>query len=53
MVLTSTPDTGSLNDLAQLADKIMEVATPSVSIVHKSTEFEHLRQEVAELKMLI
>ena len=53
MVLASTPDTGSLNDLAQLADKIMEVATPSVSSVHTSTEFEHLRQEVAELKMLI
>ena len=53
MVLASTPETGSLNDLTQLADKIMEVATPSVSSVHKSTEFEHLRQEVAELKMLI
>lgn len=53
MVLASTPDTGSLDDLAQLADKIMEVATPSVSSVHTSTEFEHLRQEVAELKMLI
>ena len=53
MVLASTPDTGSLDNLAQLADKIMEVATPSVSSVYTSTDFEHLRQEVAELKMLI
>ena len=31
MVLASTGDTVSLEDLAQLADKIMEVAAPSVS----------------------
>ena len=37
MVLTSTPDAGSLDDLTQLANKIMEVATPSVSSVHMST----------------
>ena len=53
MVLASTPDTRSLYDLIQLADKIMEVAMPSVSSIRKSTEFEHLRQEVAELKMSI
>ena len=53
MVLASTPDAGSLDELAQLADKIAEVATPSISSVNTSTEFEHLRQEVAELKLLI
>ena len=53
MVLASTPDTESLDELTQLANKIMEVATPSVSSVHTATEFEHLRLEVAELKLLI
>ena len=53
MVLASTPDAGSLDELAQLADKIAEVATPSISSVNTSTEFEHLRQEVSELKLLI
>ena len=53
MVLASTPDAGSLDELAQLADKRMEVVTPSVSSVHTSTDFENLRQEVAELKLLI
>ena len=37
MVLASTPDTGNLDNLTQLANKIMEVATPSVSSVHTST----------------
>ena len=31
MVLASTPDTGNITELAQLADKVMEVAAPSVS----------------------
>ena len=53
MVLTSTPDTRSLNNLTQLADKIEEVATPSVSSVHTAPKFQHLRQEVEELNMLI
>ena len=35
MVLASTPDTGNLEDVAQLADKIMEVAAPSVASVHE------------------
>ena len=54
MVLTSTPDTGSLDNLAQLADKIMEVATPSPVIAFVSTisELEHLK-EVAELKSVL
>ena len=32
MILASTPDTGNLEDLAQLADKIVEVAVPPPSI---------------------
>ena len=53
MVLASTPDAGNLDDLAQLADKIVEVATPSISSVKTSDEFERLRHEVTELKLLI
>ena len=53
MVLASTPDTGNLEELAQLADKIMEVATPAVSSINAVTELEQIRQEVAELKMLM
>ena len=49
MVLASTPDTTSLEDLAQLADKIVEVAIPSLAAVHtpspRSTEVEQLRAE--------
>lgn len=54
MVLASTPDTGSLENLAQLADKVMEVAVPSVSgITAATTELEQLRQEVASLKTML
>ena len=53
MVLASTPDTGNLEELAQLPDKIMEVATPAVSSINAVTELEQIRQEVAELKMLM
>ena len=53
MVLASTPDNGNLEELAQLADKIMEVETLAVSSVNTDTEFGQLRQEVAELKLLI
>ena len=55
MVLASTPDTGNLDNLAQLADKIMEVATPSPTIAAVSTtsELEHLRKEVAEMKSML
>ena len=52
MVLASAGDM-SLEDLAQLADKIMEVATPTVSAVHISplgSEVEHLRAEISILK---
>ena len=46
---------GNLNDVAQLADKIMEVATPSPLIVAVNTpsELERLRSEVAELKSML
>ena len=55
MVLASTPNTGNLEDVAQLADKIMEVAIPSPSIFTISTtpELEYLRKEVAELKSML
>ena len=53
MVLASTPDTGNITELAQLADKVMAVATPSVSGVTTTTELDQLRQEVAELKTML
>ena len=47
MVLASTSDSVSLDELAQLADKIVEVASPqSVSTVRSST----LSDEVKKLK---
>ena len=47
MVLASTSDSISLNELAQLADKIVEVAAPqSFSTVHSS----NLSDEVIKLK---
>jgi len=53
MVLASTPDTGNIEDLAQLADKVVEVAVPSVASVNTSTELQQLRQEVADLKGML
>ena len=53
MVLASTPDTGNITELAQLADKVMEVATPSVSGITTTTELDQLRQEVAKLKTML
>ena len=58
MVLASArPDT-SIDELAQMADKIVEVATPSVSAVtttppHITVEMEQLRSEVAHLTNLV
>ena len=46
MVLASS-DTTDLEKLAQLADKIVEVATPSTS------EIDHLRAEIAEIKRIV
>ena len=56
MVLTSTGDSTSLDDLAQLADKITEVAVPSGSAVSTnnfSAELERLHTEMASLKGLV
>ena len=53
MVLASTPDTGNIEDLAQLADKVMEVAVPSVANITTSTELQQLRQEVTDLKGML
>ena len=52
MVLAST-NTTSLDDFAQLADQIIEVATPSISNVTTSTEVEQLRVEIGDLKKLV
>ena len=52
MVLASTSDTGNI-DLAQLADKVMEVAVPSVASITTSTELQQLRQEVTDLKGML
>ena len=58
MVLASTADTTSLDKLASLADKIMEVATPtsSVSVVSQSqltSEMEQLRTQISDLHKLV
>ena len=52
MVLASANIT-SLDDLVQLADQIIEVATPSISNVTTSTEVEQLWVEIADLKKLV
>jgi len=53
IVLASTPDTGNKEDLAQLADKVVEVAVPAVANVNTSTELQQLHQEVADLKGML
>ena len=57
MVLASAGRNTSLEELAQMADKIVEVATPSVSAVNVSpqlaTEIDQLRLEVAGLTSLV
>ena len=58
MVLASTPDAVSLENLTELADKVMEVAlpTPTVGAVQSSqltSELQHLRSEVAHLEGLV
>ena len=40
MVLASTPDTGNVKDLAQLADKVVEVAFAAVFSINTSTELQ-------------
>ena len=50
MVLASTDDAMDLNKLAGMADKVMEVAMPTVSAISDtcadSSEVQHLREEV-------
>ncbi len=57
MVLTSVKCDNTLAELAQMADEIVEVATPSVSAVTHVpphfTEMEQLRSEVANLTNLV
>ena len=51
MILAFTPDTGNLNNLAQFADTIMEVATsfPVIATLSTTAKLEHLCKEIAEL----
>lgn len=56
MVLASTQDTVSLEKLAELADRIVEVATPSISAVTTAsltTELEQMRTEMSRLQQLV
>lgn len=53
MVLASAGGTQSLLELADLADKVMEVATPVISQVSSNPDVEQLRTEVADLKSLL
>ena len=46
MVLASTADSISLEELAALVDKVMDVAAPAVSIPQATTEVEQPRAEV-------
>lgn len=57
MVLASTSTTTSLEELAELADKIVEVATPTIAATTTPqaspqllTELEQLRTEVKQLQ---
>jgi hypothetical protein len=57
MVLASTSTSAGLVELAELADKVMEVAVPTVSNVTASpslaTEVESLRAKVAKLSKVV
>ena len=56
MVLASTRDTEDLEVLASLADRVVEVATPSVSSVETSqlsAEVDKLRTDITDLKSLV
>ena len=59
MVLASTPDSTGLDKLAELADKVIEVATPPGTIASVASsptitaEVEHLRAEVSRLEKLV
>ena len=58
MILASTASSSSLDELADLADKIMDVVVPSVSALQPpplqlSAEVDQLRTEVTRLKGLV
>ena len=56
MVLASTDTGKNLSDLTNLADKIMEVATPpiaNITTTSSSSEVAQLRSEIGELRRLV
>ena len=55
MVLASTRDGTPIEDLAQLADKIIEVAAPPIvsTVTTPSADTEQLRSEIASLTKLV
>lgn len=55
MVLASADSTTELGKLAEMADKIMEVAAPSIAHVEtpKASDVQQLREEVAHLTALV
>ena len=57
MVLASTDGSMDLNNLADMADKVMEVATPAISAITNprgdSSEVKQLREEVTRLADLV
>ena len=56
MVLASTADAVSLEELASLADKVMDVAAPSVAAIttpQVTSDVELLREEVTRLKDIV
>ena len=58
MVLASASSSTSLQDLAQMADRIVEVSVPSVSAFHSpsypnTSELDDLRSEIASLKTTV
>ena len=53
MVLASADSATELDKLADLADKVMEVATPTIAATSDNSEVKQLRQEVAHLTELV
>ena len=57
LILASTAEAISLQELATLADKVMEVATPTVATVSPSdslvAEISELKAEIAQVKQLL
>ena len=58
MVLAPSASSITLDNLAEMADRIMEVSTPSIAAIHapsvsSSSEIDSLRAEVRQLKELV